>query len=81
MEETGKTWKVKKFKLSLRFTKHHTMTIYLLLNEAPHHEDVFGGGSTDPRILKLDTKRTNVIGQLHAIAALSLGLRGSISFG
>jgi len=26
----------------LCFTQYHTMKTYLLLNEAPHHEDIWG---------------------------------------
>jgi hypothetical protein len=46
-----------KVKLSLFLPKCKTMKTYVVLNQAPRHEDVWGNGGIAPRILNLGTRR------------------------
>jgi len=56
-----------KLKLSLGLTKYHAMKMYLVLNQAPHHEDVWVNRGIAPCILNFSTRQVN--GQLHALIA------------
>jgi hypothetical protein len=45
-----------KEKLSLGLSKYHAMKTYTLLNQALHHEDVWGSGGLAPRILNVGSR-------------------------
>jgi hypothetical protein len=45
-----------KVNLSLCLTKYHAMRMYLMLNEAPHCEDILGIGSIASQILNRGTR-------------------------
>jgi hypothetical protein len=41
---------MEKVKLPLYLTKYHAIRTYRVLNQAPHHEDVWGSEGIAPRI-------------------------------
>jgi hypothetical protein len=48
-------------KLSLWLTKYHAMMMHPLLNQAPHHEDIWKRGGIAPHILNLSPGGRGVV--------------------